>query len=262
MRALINLLQEPSIDVANVDGHERLEGHARMLARKPILRQVFSEFHHLFQRLDRQFFTARGTRVELGSGVAPMRDTYPDVLATDYVASAHLDRTLDAEAMDLPDQSVRVIFGQNCFHHFPHPDRFFSELERVLPVGGGAVLLEPYYGPFAGFLYKRIFTTEGFDKDFPSWETPVDGPMSGANQALSYIVFKRDRAEFEKRYPRLKIVHHEICTNYLKYLFSGGLNFRQLCPDWMAPVLSFFEWILRPFRPVFGLHHVVVLRKG
>ena len=261
MKALLNLLRDPSIAGMNVDGQDRLELHARMLARKRLMREVFTEFHMLFDRLDRQLLTAPGLRVEIGAGVAPMRDSFADVLATDIVPSPALDRVLNAEAMDLADGSVRVVFGQNCFHHFPHPSRFFGELERVLPQGGGAILLEPYYGPVASFLYKRLFATEGYDKHYLSWETPVDGPMNGANHALSYLVFVRDRALFERQHPGLKIVHEERCNNYAKYLLSGGLNFRQLCPDWASPLIGAVQWLLRPFSRLLALHHVVVLRK-
>ena len=66
------------------------------------------------------------------------------------------------------------------------------------------ILLDPYYGPFKSFLLKRLSPTEGFDKNFSSWETAVIGPMNGANQVLSYIIFVRDRNKFEKKYPRLK----------------------------------------------------------
>ncbi len=261
MKLLLDILRDPSVENMDVNGQDRLVIHGRMLARKRMLREVFSEFHHLFHRLDRKFLMANGLRVEIGAGVAPIRNSYSDVLATDIVSGAGLDRVLDAENMDLESESVRVVFGQNCFHHFPHPDKFFHELERVLAPGGGVVLIEPYYGPFAAFLFKRLFTTEGYDKRFPSWETPVDGPMHGANQALSYIIFVRDRQAFESRYPGLKIVHQETCGNHLKYLVSGGLNFRQLCPDWASPLVAFMQWLFSPFNRWLALHHVVVLRK-
>lgn len=261
MKWLFDLLRDPSIEDVNIDGEDRLVAHSRMLARKQMLREVFTEFHHTFRMLDEKYFSAPGTRIELGAGIAPIRDSYSDVLATDVVPGPHLDRVLDAENMNLPDGSVRVIYGQNCFHHFPHPDRFFSELDRVLALGGGVILLEPYYGPFAIFLFKRLFKTEGFDKEFPLWETPVVGPMSGANQALSYIVFVRDRADFERKHPRLKIVHQELCQNHFKYLLSGGLNFRQLVPDWMGPAINFFQATLSPFNRWLSLHHIVVIRK-
>jgi len=261
MRLLLDWLRDPSLDAVDVDGEERLVLHGRMLQRKRMLREVFVEFHHLFHRLDQRFLKGDGLAIELGAGIAPMRDSYPGVLATDIVYGPHLDRVLNAEAMDMRDRSVRVLYGQNCFHHFPHPDRFFEELERVLQPGGGAILLEPYHGPFAAFLFKRLFRTEGFDKHFPSWETPAAGPMNGANQALSYIVFKRDRKEFERKHPKLKIVHEERLGNYLKYLLSGGLNFRQLCPDAASPLVGFLQRCLSPLNRWLSLHHVIVLRK-
>lgn len=261
MTNLLDLLRDPSVEHIDVNGENRLEAHSKLLQRKRMLREVFSEFHHLFHSLDDRFFSAKGIRVEIGAGVAPIRSTYPDVLATDIMFAPGLDRVINAEDMDLESDSVRVVFGQNCFHHFPHPDRFFLELERVLPPGGGAILLEPFYGPFASFLFKRLFKTEGYDKNYPFWETPVSGPMNGANQALSYIVFERDKLEFSRKYPNLKIVHQEPCNNYLKYLASGGLNFRQLCPNWAMPLISFLQWMLSPFNRWLALHHVVVLRK-
>lgn len=261
MKWLIELLRDPSVTSLDVDAGERMAVHGRMLARKPMLRAVFTDFHHLFHRLDGRFLSADGLRLEIGAGVSPIRDSYPDVLATDIVPAPGLDRTLDAQDMDLAEGSVRVVFGQNCFHHFPDPERFFAELERVLPVGGGAVLLEPYHGPFASFVFRRLFHSEGYDKEFPSWQTPVAGPMNGANQALSYIVFTRDRAEFERRFPRLAIVHQETCNNYLQYLLSGGLNFRQLAPDWAAPLLAAVQWLLAPASRWLALHHVIVLRR-
>jgi SAM-dependent methyltransferase len=258
---LLDRLRDPSVNDIDVDGDGRLTAHSKMLARKRMLREVFTEFHHSFHRLDQQYFSASGLQVELGAGIAPMRDSFPYVLATDIVHGPHLDRALDAEAMDMADGSVRSLFGQNCFHHFPHPQRFFAEAERVLAPGGGIVLIEPYYGPLATFLYKRLFRTEGFDKAYPSWETPATGPMNGANQALSYIVFIRDKNQFDQRFPGLELVHQELAGNYLKYLLSGGLNFRQLCPDGMSPLVDFMQWCLRPFNRWLALHHTIVVRK-
>lgn len=261
MKFLIERLREPDVAALDVDGQERLSGHARMLARKPMLQAVFREFHRLFDRMDREHLSGDGIRVELGAGVAPMRDSYPDVLATDVVPSANLDRALDAQHMNLPAESVRAFFLQNCFHHFPDPDQFFRELERVLQPGGGAVMIEPYHGPFASFLYKRLFKTEGFDKHAPAWTVEAHGPMNGANQALSYVVFVRDLRQFEQKHPGLEVVRRQPLGNYVKYLLSGGLNFRQLVPDGATPAVNGLEWLLLPLRRLFALHHLVVIRK-
>ncbi|CAH1077452.1 class I SAM-dependent methyltransferase [Candidatus Nitrotoga sp. 1052] len=261
MRRLLDFLCDPLLVGMDVDGENRLALHRKMLEKKRMLREVFTEFHHLFRKLDRQFLSGDGIKVELGSGVSPMRDSYPEVLATDIVYAPHLDRVINAEAMDLADSSVRVMYGQNCFHHFPHPDEFLRELDRVLIPGGGAILLEPYYGPLATFLFKRLFRTEGFDKTYQSWETPVSGPMNGANQALSYIVFIRDRNEYERKHPSLRIVHNELAGNYLKYLLSGGLNFRQLLPDSFTGFVGLLEKLISPLNRWIALHHIIVIRK-
>lgn len=261
MRRLLDFLRDPLLDGMDVDGENRLELHRKMLEKKRMLREVFTEFHHLFRALDHQFFSGKGIEVELGSGVSPMRDSYPEVLATDIVEAPHLDKGLNAEAMDFANNSVRTIYGQNCFHHFPHPDEFLRELDRVLIPGGGAILLEPYYGPLATFLFKRLFRTEGFDKTSPSWEASVIGPMNGANQALSYIVFIRDRNEYERKHPSLRIVHQELAGNYLKYLLSGGLNFRQLLPDSFTGFIGLLEKLISPLNRWIALHHIIVIRK-
>lgn len=257
-----DLLVPPELQGLDVDDDRRLALHAEMLRRKPMLVQVFAECHRAFMDLDRRHFGAtEGARIELGAGVAPVRGSYPDVLATDVVAAAGLDRVIDALDMDLADGSVRALYGQNCFHHFPDPARFLAEAQRVLAPGGGVILIEPYHGPLASLLFKRLFATEGFDKRVPGWTTVSSGPMTGANQALSYVVFVRDRPELERRFPELELLALEPLDNYVRYLVSGGLNFRQLAPDAAIPWLRRLERVLRPARRVLALHHVIVLRR-
>lgn len=261
MTRLLDKLREHDIATVDINGGDRLLVHARVLERKRLLKSVFHQFHRMFDHLDRKHLGGTGIRIELGAGVAPIRDTYPDVLASDVVVARGLDFAIDAGRMALANGSVRVLFGQNCFHHFPDPIAFFNEMDRVVAPGGGAILLEPYHGPLATLLYPRLFHTEGFDKTYPSWQAPTVGPMNGANQALSYIVFVRDRALFEKQFPHLQIVADIACGNYVRYLASGGLNFRQLCPGWVEPILTSIEWALSPFRHQFALHHVIVIKK-
>jgi hypothetical protein len=121
-------------------------------------------------------------------------------------------------------------------------------------------LIEPYHGPVASLLFKHLFSNEGFDKAAPAIGEH-GGPMSDANQALSYIVFNRERAEFEARFPQLELVANEPIDNYVRYLVSGGVNFRQLLPDAAIPALRLVEKGLRPLRKALALHHVLVIRK-
>jgi SAM-dependent methyltransferase len=168
---------------------------------------------------------------------------------------------LDAEAMDLPDGSVRALYAQNCFHHFPHPERFFAELVRVLAPGGGAIFVEPGDGPFARLLFTHLFDTEGYDRFARSWDLEVTGPMGGGNQAQSHVIFVRDRRRFETSFPQLEIVRIVPLTNWVRYLVSGGVNFRSLLPQWSEPLLRGVEWLLSPLAPLLALHQLVVLRR-
>ena len=256
------LLAAPGTAGLDLEGPERLVVHKRVLAAKPMLEEVFREDHRLVMEIDRRTFgEAPGTRVELGAGVAPVAMSYADVLATDVVDGPGLDGVLDAQAMDLADGSVRALYGQNCFHHFPDPMRFLVEAERVLAPGGGVVLIEPYFGPAAALIYRHLFASETFDKTMPGWQSAASGSMQGANQALSYIVFVRDRARFERDLPGLELVGMDPLENWVRYLLSGGLNFRQLVPGSAAGALKALERALRPARRLLALHHVIVLRR-
>jgi len=259
---LQRMLALPEVADLDVDDPNRLEVHAAVLRGKPMLAAVFRECHELMLGLDRRTFgDTPGLRIELGAGVAPIAGTFPEVLATDVVPGPGLDRVLDAQSLDLPDGSVRALYGQNCFHHFPDPLKFLTEAERVLAPGGGVILIEPYYGPLASVVFTRLFASEEFDKTMPGWRTDATGPMQGANQALSYIVFKRDRERFDRELPGLELVESFPLGSYLRYLLSGGLNFRQLVPSFTGPALHALELALTPLRRVLALHHVVVLRR-
>jgi SAM-dependent methyltransferase len=261
MRGLIARLREPALEGVALDSEDRLVGHREILRRKRMAREVFDDCQARMRALAERYLRADGAAIEFGAGVTPMRDRDPSVLSTDLMPAPGLDFAADAQRMPLRAGSVRVVYAQNVFHHVPEPQRFLGELDRVLAPGGGAVLLEPHHGPIASLLYKRLFASEGFDKAAASWETPMTGPMQGANQALAYVVFVRDRARFEGLFPNLAIVHRSTLPNYVRYLVSGGLNFRQLLPDAAIAPLRGVEWALRPFAPLLGLHQLIVLRK-
>lgn len=262
MHVLARLLSEPRLAGVDIDSPDRVIRHLAVLDAKPMTREVFEDFYRLALDLDRRHFgNVEGLRVELGAGVSRLKKLAADVVVTDVVPAPHIDRTLNAIDMDLPDNSVRCLIGINCFHHFPDVRAFFRETLRVAKPGGGAILIEPHFGPLAGFIYKRLFTSETFDVATPSWNQGDVGPMQGANQALSHVVFERDRAVFQNEFPELEIIETTIFNNYIRYLVSGGLNFRQLLPDAAIPLLKAMEAALAPAAPVLALHRAVVLRK-
>ena len=83
--------------------------------------------------------------------------------------------------------------------------------------------------------------------------------MSNANQALSHIVFFREKI-FEEKYPNLKVVEIKRINSYLRYLVSGGINFKQLLPDIFIPLLKLVEFILKPFSHFLCVHYLIVIK--
>ncbi len=261
---LRDALAEPRLRDIDIDEPERITVHQEILRERPMVQGVFKDFYDTLRRLDEKLLSGDGTRVEMGSGTGLFKEYYPDVVLTDVVPADHLDMVLDAQNMDLPDASVRAFYGIHTFHHFPNVNLLFNELERVLVPGGGCVLIEPYYGPGATQFFTRLFRTEGFDKTQRDWghlDGSKDTVMSGANQALSYIVFRRDRERFEAAHPTLKVAYQERMHNYLRYILSGGINFRQLAPTFTAPLMRAVEWALSPFDHPWTLHYAIVIRK-
>lgn len=256
-------LKDPRLAGVDIDSPDLMDVHRQILSEKPLMRHVFTEFYTQCVALNRKYFSGTGSEIELGAGVSLFKQVFPQVISTDIKPSPHLDRVLDAQAMDLPAASVRAFYAINCFHHLPEPRKFFAELDRVLVPGGGAILIEPYYGAFARLLYTHVHTQEGFDLSQRAWESGLGAGqfMSDANQALSNIVLVRDRAIFEREFPTLEIVHQATLSNYLRYLLSGGVNFRQLIPGLLEGAVKGLEWVLRPVEASLALHYVIVIRR-
>jgi SAM-dependent methyltransferase len=257
------MLREPLLRGIEIDGPERIEVHRKILAAKPQMADVCRELYRTCAAMDADLLQGDGRRIELGAGVSFMKEFFPDILLTDVVPAAHLDEVIDAQNMvSVQDRSVRAFFGIHCFHHFSDPARFFAELDRTLVPGGGCVLIEPYFGPAARLVYPWLFASERFDMKQSVWTGGNGAAMSDANQALSYVVLFRDRDLFQQRFPRLSVVHARPLGNSIRYVISGGLNFRSLAPNWAMPPLRWLERCLSPCRHLFALHHVVVLRKS
>jgi SAM-dependent methyltransferase len=256
-------LTDPRIKNISVDSPDLIHTHRQILMEKKSMREVFSEFYKTSIDAANKYFKTQGKEIELGAGSSIFKIFYPQVMSSDIKSAPGLDLVVNAEAMPFKENEIRALYLINCFHHFPDPHTFFQELDRVVSPGGGAVLIEPYFGFVARHFYRILFRSEHFDMNQKTWKSldANHGSMTGANQALSYIVFFRDKEIFLKKFPSLEIVESHPLYNYLRYFFSGGLNFRPLFPELAWPVLNFLEFVLRPVAPIFALHYVIVIRK-
>lgn len=254
-------LSEPSLRGLNPGSVEFTVAHRKILTKKQAVRTIFESYYRRCHSLDLYHFgDVQGLRVELGTGAGFIKELYPDVLTSDVKGLPFIDLVARAECLPFPPGSVRTIYAINVFHHLSHPRAYFREMLRVLVPGGGVVMIEPYHGAVAKIIYKRLFTMESYEPDAPTWEAPVIGPAVGANQALSYIVFTRDKKILDEEFPDLQVVADEP-HSHLAYLASGGINFRQLLPDRFVSSLLRLEEALPSLRPHLSLLHTLVLRR-
>ena len=91
-------------------------------------------------------------------------------------------------------------------------------------------MIEPWVTAWSRVVYGRLHH-EPFLPEAATWGFPLAGPLSGANGALPWIVFQRDRSQFEQEFPQLRIVSIRPFMP-LRYLLSGGVSLRNLVPEW------------------------------
>ena len=194
--------------------------------------------------------------IEVGCGVTPMKDNFPDILSSDIEPSPYADKQIDALSMPYLNDSLDSIFAINCFHHFSDKKLFLKESNRVLSNKGTLILLEPSVSFLARLTYPFLFKNETYDLNASLSSLYTSDPMRGANQAASFICFIKSKEEFlfKSGFHIEKIEH---CKNSLAYIFSGGLNFPQLLPSRIVRLL-----IKLPLPDsLFSLHWIIKLRK-
>lgn len=255
-------LMEPRARLYPVDSAECTAAHRQVLRAKPLTRRVFERFYRECRALDEALFGATpGLRWEIGSGAGFMAELYPEVITSDVKTVHFVDLAASGDRLPVPDGALRAVYAINVFHHLADPRGFFREMCRALARGGGIVLIEPYHGWLARRVFRRLHASEVFDMSAPGWESSAaTGPMSLANQALSYVVLRRDRAVFETEFPELEIVVERPHTHLL-YLLSGGVNYRALAPAWTAGAIEWLERALSPLAPLLALQQTICIRR-
>ena len=194
-----------------------------------------------------------GRVLELGSGAGFLGKYIPGLIATEVFACPGLDLVMDARQMPFAPQSLKAIAMVDVFHHIPDAGAFLHEAERTLRPGGAMVMIEPWVSGWSKLIYTHLHH-EPFVPDAKEWSFPSSGPLSGANGALPWMVFERDRAKFEREFPSLKI--REVAPFMpFRYLVSGGVSMRPLMPEALYPVWGAVEKVFAGW-PMFARVHV------
>ena len=248
---------------ADVDSEELSKIHSSIIKNKILLRSAFQTFYKDMSKACDKFLCKDGIEIELGSGVGFFKDFRNNIITSDIRPGLKYDMNLDATNMNLDNNSVKCIFAINVLHHITQPNKFFKELIRVLKKNGGCILIEPHNGFLSRLLHTHMHKDEYFDTDELEWDK-IDhkGALSNANQALSHNIFIRDKLIFEKNYgDELKVIYSKYEINGLRYILSGGLNFKQIFPSIFLPILILIEKILKPFARFWSPYKMTVIKK-
>lgn len=252
------LLKEPSLQGLAVGSTAFFATQKRLILQRPLLKRCYDDW---YARLiaDVRSVPAQGLLVELGSGGSYLKDLEPALITSDVVEGV-AERVIDARHLPFDDASVQALVLTHVLHHIPDLEAFFKEAQRVLVPGGVITMIEVAHTPFARFFFRN-FHHEPYDDSAPDWNFGQEDSMMDSNQALSWMVFVRDRQRFESSFNGLKIEEMSF-TPWFTYLLSGGVTMRDLIPRFLVGPLAGIEWLLQPLRPLFALHWHIRLRRN
>jgi SAM-dependent methyltransferase len=233
---LTRILAHPATRGLDLDDPKTTALRRQIVCSKPFLKRVYEEWYDLI--VDR-LPTGDDEILELGSGGGFLDSRLPDLLTSDVFPVPGVERVIDARDLPFSDSTLRGIVMVNVLHHIPDVESFFSEAQRTIRPGGRIVMVEPWNTRWSRFVHEK-WHNEPYRPESETWSFPESGPLSGANAALPWIVFERDRDRFASEWPSLRVAEvHRLMA--LRYIASGGVSLRSLQPGWAYPVWKRFE---------------------
>jgi SAM-dependent methyltransferase len=197
--------------------------------------------------------------LELGSGAGFLSEFIPGLITSEIFNTPGARVVMDAHTMPMQSGSLRGIVMTNVLHHLARPRSFFAEAARCVMPGGAIAMIEPWVSSWATLIYTHLHH-EPFLPKASEWEFPQTGPLSGANGALPWILFVRDRAQFEREFPMWEIRTVRPIMPF-RYLISGGVSRRALMPHWSFGAWRALENCMRPWMHRWGMFAQVVLNR-
>lgn len=162
--------------------------------------------------------------IEIGAGSCIAALTGRRWIMTDLAGKAPLHIRNDAAALPWRSASIDALILKDTWHHIPEIEDFLKEAHRVLRPGGVIAVFDPYWGTLARFVY-RFLHQERWDAKSTTWSFASSDPWD-SNQALTYLMFKRDRYLFDERWgSRFSVIEPQALVGP-SFLVSGGVSRR------------------------------------
>jgi SAM-dependent methyltransferase len=228
----------------------------RIIQEKKFLRKLYSEW---YQRIAAALPPGTEPALELGAGAGFLKEYVPGLIGSEVFWCPDVDVVLDARQLPFADAILRAIVMTDVLHHIPDSRGFFAEATRCLRPGGRIVLIEPWVTRWSRLIYTHLHH-EPFDPQAEDWSFPSEGPLSGANGALPWMLFARDLAQFNREFPQLRLVSVQAFMPF-RYLVSGGVSMRDLMPGWSFGWWRAAENLLQPWMNTWAMFAQVVLER-
>jgi SAM-dependent methyltransferase len=240
----------------NIDDPRAITEVRAIVRGKPFLRKIYEEWYSM---ITSALPPGNDPVLELGSGGGFLADVIPGLLTSEVQVCPHVRVVLDAHALPLPGSSLRAIVMTDVLHHLPESRQFFREATRCVRAGGRIVMVEPWVSAWSSLIYTRLHH-EPFLPDAATWEFPRGGPLSAANMALPWIVFVRDRQQFEREFPQWRVVS---VTPFMpfRYLLSGGVSMPSLMPGWTFSLWRALEVGVSRWHAQLGMFVTIILER-
>lgn len=250
------LLAHPLAKGLDIDDPSLTHLRRRIVREKPFVKAIYDEWYRWIAAS-----VPPGDRpvLELGSGPGFLSDHLPGLVTSDVFACEGVERIVDARAIPFGAGELRAIVMTDVLHHIPDAAAFFCEASRTLMPGGAVLMVEPWNTWLARIVWRRLHH-EPFEPNVAEWEFPSTGPLSGANTAIPWILFSRDRARFDREFPGLD-VRAVVPTMPFRYLVSGGVSMRSLQPSWSFGLWRALEGLLGPFMSRLAMFAKIDVRR-
>lgn len=229
---------------------------AQVIRRKPFLRRIYEDWYRL---LVAALPAASGPVLELGSGAGFLHERIPGLITSEVFHLPLVDLVMKGEQLPFASQALRAVAMVDVLHHIPDARSFFREAARCVRPGGAILMIEPWITPWSALIYRHLHH-EPCLPDAETWEFATSGPLSGANEALPWIIFKRDRHIFQREFPEWQMLRIEPMMPF-RYLVSGGLSKRSLAPLWSYPLWQRLEMALSRQKDNLGMFAFILLRR-
>lgn len=236
------LLVHPLAQDLDLDDPQTTAIRRQIIQSKGFLRQIYCEW---YQDLLKALPSIEGPVVELGSGAGFLTKFIPDLITSDILQVKDLSVVLDAGEIPFVAGSLRAIVMIDVLHHLSRPRDFLREATRCVKPLGRLIMIEPWVTSWSRLVYSRLHH-EPFDPESPEWEFQMDGPLSGANGALPWILFQRDKLQFAVEFPHWRLESIKLQMP-ISYLLSGGVSLRGLAPTKAFAPVRWLEARLEPW---------------